>query len=336
MKRVRLMTVTGGYSDFTPEEVIARAMHEFIGWRCSAGIKGLFIDWDGYIHRGTCQVGLTAPLGNIATGFAIPTDWMTCNKRYCVCNLEITLPKSRTVDGESLAMTAGRDEVTALESAEVVAVTSSIPFDRDGKYVMWALGRRCNYDCSYCDDVAHDAKSPYAPRDQLFAAVDTLHRDFARGEVIRYAFSGGEPTLNPAFLDLVRNLAEHGHIVGTTTNGSRTPAYYAELFGLSHINFSVHFEYAREARLLETARALLDRRRREPGLAERIVGYQLMIVPGGLERAEAFAELLRSLDGGGAELHIAFVPVRERNSNLLMRYGDEELERIQALNHGVR
>jgi uncharacterized radical SAM superfamily Fe-S cluster-containing enzyme len=223
VKQVRLVTRSGGYCDLTPEEVIARSMHELIGWRCSAGVRGLFIDWDGNVHRGTCQVGLSAPLGSIADGFLVPTEWMTCNKRYCVCNLELTLPKSRS--DEEAPLTAADRQVEQhddVDGGSVVAMTSSIRFDRDSKYVMWALGRRCNYQCSYCDDVAHDTKSPYVPREQLFAAVDLLHRDFARGEIIRYAFSGGEPTLNPAFLDLARHLTAQGHIVGTTTNGSRT------------------------------------------------------------------------------------------------------------------
>lgn len=332
MKQVRLITATGDYSDFTPEEVIARSMHEFIGWRCSAGLRGLFIDWDGNVHRGTCQVGMSEPLGTLASGFTIPIEWMTCNKRHCVCNLEITLPKARTIAIEELARGAGLRAVDDIAIDSAVAATSSIGFDRESKYVMWALGRRCNYDCSYCDDVAHDMKSPHTSREHLFAAVDTLHREFARGEIIRYAFSGGEPTLNPAFLDLVRHLAAQGHVVGTTTNGSRTAEYYRDLFTVSHINFSVHFEYVREERLVESTRALVELRRSDDRLRDRWLGFQLMVPPGVLPRAQSLGERIRALIDGVANTSVAFVPVRQRNTNDLMSYPGDELIQLERAN----
>ena len=74
--------------------------------------------------------------------------------------------------------------------------------------VTWDLGRRCNYDCSYCPSHRHDNFSPHASLETLKANVDFLykyidlymnHRHFKETSI---SFTGGEPTVNPNFIHL--------------------------------------------------------------------------------------------------------------------------------------
>jgi len=78
--------------------------------------------------------------------------------------------------------------------------------------VTWDLGRRCNYDCSYCPAHRHDNFSRHASLDELkasaefmFEYVDTYmqYRTFKSASV---SFTGGEPTVNPNFLEFVTYL----------------------------------------------------------------------------------------------------------------------------------
>ena len=78
--------------------------------------------------------------------------------------------------------------------------------------VTWDLGRRCNYDCTYCPVTRHDNFSPHATLDELKANTDFLyeyidtymqHRQFKRTSI---GFTGGEPTVNPNFIPFMQYL----------------------------------------------------------------------------------------------------------------------------------
>jgi sulfatase maturation enzyme AslB (radical SAM superfamily) len=80
--------------------------------------------------------------------------------------------------------------------------------------VTWDLGRRCNYDCSYCPAHRHDNFSPHASLDELksntdflFEYIDTYmqYRNFKNSSI---SFTGGEPTVNPNFIPFIQYLKE--------------------------------------------------------------------------------------------------------------------------------
>ena len=80
--------------------------------------------------------------------------------------------------------------------------------------VTWDLGRRCNYDCSYCPVHRHDNFSPHASLEELknntdflFEYIDTYmeYRDY---KVASVSFTGGEPTVNPNFIPFIKYLKE--------------------------------------------------------------------------------------------------------------------------------
>ena len=114
-------------------------------------------------------------------------------------------------------------------------VTSA--YDHQNKIkVEWNLGKRCNYDCSYCPSVIHDNTSPHTGIAILKSAVDKLPNN------ARISFTGGEPTVHPNFEELIQYCV-HKDIkwINVTTNGTRSPMYYFRL-PVNHIVFSLHFE----------------------------------------------------------------------------------------------
>jgi MoaA/NifB/PqqE/SkfB family radical SAM enzyme len=84
------------------------------------------------------------------------------------------------------------------------------PVNFDPFLITWDLGRRCNYDCSYCPSHRHDNSSPHASLEELKSTTDflfqyiTLISDHRINKDFHVSFTGGEPTVNPNFINFAR------------------------------------------------------------------------------------------------------------------------------------
>lgn len=130
---------------------------------------------------------------------------------------------------------------------------------KDAFSVDWYIGKRCNFDCSYCPEDIHDNDSPHLHWKNMKKFVDKL--DNNKGKNIIYSLTGGEPTLNPSLIKLCQYLKRNLKVpeVTVTTNGSMPKNYYLELFeNVDQIVFSLHFEYAlsMQEQLIESIIAL--------------------------------------------------------------------------------
>lgn len=108
--------------------------------------------------------------------------------------------------------------------------------------VMWNIGKRCNYDCTYCPSEIHDLTTPHTDIEILKSTVDILSNN---DKPVRIMFTGGEPTVHPNFKELLeyikfKNIAW----VSVTSNGTKSAKWYVENEYLwNHFLFSLHFEY---------------------------------------------------------------------------------------------
>jgi MoaA/NifB/PqqE/SkfB family radical SAM enzyme len=118
-------------------------------------------------------------------------------------------------------------------------VTSRWPHQSSVK-IEWNLGKRCNYDCSYCPSAIHDNFSPHTDIEILKATVNKL---MTLDKPVRLSFTGGEPCVNPKFAELVRYCKHVGvSWISVTTNGTMPYEFYAAL-PVDQIVFSIHLEY---------------------------------------------------------------------------------------------
>jgi MoaA/NifB/PqqE/SkfB family radical SAM enzyme len=103
----------------------------------------------------------------------------------------------------------------------------------------------CNYRCQICDFW----KPAWRAKPRLSAADATVISDkLAQIGPQIVSIGGGEPTLHPELVDLVRALARH-HFPVMITNGSRiTPPLARELFHAGMVEISVSVDYADAAR----------------------------------------------------------------------------------------
>jgi MoaA/NifB/PqqE/SkfB family radical SAM enzyme len=96
--------------------------------------------------------------------------------------------------------------------------------------ISWDIGRRCNFDCSYCGPEHHNNTSPHADLKTLiktfefakqWAKIYNSHRS-VKPEAIEMNFTGGEPTNNPNFWDLIHHIKQDDETywLGLTTNGT--------------------------------------------------------------------------------------------------------------------
>jgi MoaA/NifB/PqqE/SkfB family radical SAM enzyme len=150
---------------------------------------------------------------------------------------------------------------------KVFAIT---PVNADPFIVTWDLGRRCNFDCSYCPAHRHDNFSPHATLDDLKNTTDDVFEyiklisRYRINKDFHISFTGGEPTVNPAFTDFskfVRNEYEQTYKndfdlkLSLTTNGAMSEQMaQAVIENFDYVTVSYHAE-AKEA----NKRNIIDR-----------------------------------------------------------------------------
>lgn len=127
-------------------------------------------------------------------------------------------------------------------------VASYFKFNPTGAFsVDWYIGKRCNFSCSYCVDYLHDNHSPHVPLENMKILADAIIDK--HGHNVYWSLTGGEPTINPKFMDLckyIKNERGARHI-SLTTNGSRTAKYLKELYQyIDGITLSFHFEHLQD------------------------------------------------------------------------------------------
>lgn len=94
--------------------------------------------------------------------------------------------------------------------------------------VTWDLGRRCNYDCSYCEASRHDLVSPHHTLDEFtktFEFIKSWTELYNSKRQLKshtnINFTGGEPTVNPSFWNLVKHINKDQNFhLSLTTNGA--------------------------------------------------------------------------------------------------------------------
>lgn len=131
--------------------------------------------------------------------------------------------------------------VSSLESPE-----HAIKKDPKILTVTWFLGKRCNFDCSYCASYTHDNYSPHIKKERAFHFLDQLEVYSKEKEKhIKLCITGGEPFVHPDFLEILKYAKQKSKITQllVVTNGSLPlPMYQKSSEYLSNITISLHLE----------------------------------------------------------------------------------------------
>jgi len=162
--------------------------------------------------------------------------------------------------------------------------------------VVWNLGKRCNYDCSYCTPHIHDAVSPHIELDHVRSTVQCIDREMSsRGKKANYSFTGGEPFLHPAIEEILRTVStapgSDSSNLSVVTNGSLPlPIYQRCMPYVTNLTVSLHFEriQAEIDRAITTLITLADQ------WPDRFFSVTVMFLPGTADRVLAAKQRLES------------------------------------------
>ena len=194
--------------------------------------------------------------------------------------------------------------------------------------VEWNLGKRCNYDCTYCPAEIHDNFSKHTDIKILKNAVDDLVASMPDLRTkVRISFTGGEPCVHPKFLELLDYARPKVSWLNVTTNGTRTAKYYTHLLDnlVDHLVFSLHFEYDYQKVLKSILRAA-------QGSQNKNILVHVMMLPG---RLNDVRDVCRHLSE--EQIKFALRPIRWTKTHDIFedmnRYSPEELEFLKLENH---
>ena len=118
--------------------------------------------------------------------------------------------------------------------------------------VYWVLTDFCNFKCNYCPDFLHNGdfatgkQQGFPSYSDIVVFMDKLKALASAGTHVNLQFGGGEPTLHPNFLDIIKYMnAENVHL-GVTTNGSRNDEWWSEALPfLDNVTISLHPEFTK-------------------------------------------------------------------------------------------
>lgn len=110
----------------------------------------------------------------------------------------------------------------------------------------WMLGKRCNYDCSYCAEPWHDNYSPHISKEKFFNFLDQLETHVrSKGKKFKINITGGEPFVHPDFLEILQYIKSKDTLTQLVvcTNGSLPLEIYQKSAEyITNLTVSLHLE----------------------------------------------------------------------------------------------
>jgi len=159
----------------------------------------------------------------------------------------------------------------------------------------WFIGKRCNYDCSYCSSYTHDNYSPHINREKAFNFLDQLEKYAIEQEKnFKLQITGGEPFVHPHFIEILKYAKSKNKITQllVTTNGSLPyDVYKIASEYLTNITISLHLEQT-DSIIDTTIKKIIDLN----DIKTWFLNVNLMALPGKFKILESIIEKFNSND----------------------------------------
>lgn len=321
----------------TGEDCRVRNLNQWKGWRCAVGIRSLHVEFDGDVYNASCREG--ARRGNIYDeNFKLainPAKWLTCSQNACTCVPDMYVPKVRA-DREIPADISKFKQFVARGRLQEETLNPDMvfsPYALEAKILIWEIGRRCNYNCSYCYPNSHSLTEKHKSLETLLPAMDRLEKYFLRQEPGHFILLGGEPTIHPSYLEFLRYILSKNseHRLLTVTNGSRSAEFYAELFQLSALSFSAHLEYLANAsvyaKFLKNIATCVRLKQSEQVPADRDLQVRVMLKPGGTELASRLKADIQNIPYAAENVRLLVDLLHQSDERVVLNtYTAEELQ----------
>ena len=94
--------------------------------------------------------------------------------------------------------------------------------------VEWMIGNTCNFDCSFCHSDFKSGNKRFFDLLIYQSVIDKVIEE-SKERKVWFKITGGEPTLFPKLIELMKYIKSKGQFTYLITNGSRTMRYWKEL-----------------------------------------------------------------------------------------------------------
>ncbi len=147
--------------------------------------------------------------------------------------------------------------IETIPSDSLLKLEHENPLHSETIVVNWCITTRCNYRCLYCSNDLNGGQFPGVDLDTCRRFVDRLLEHYAGrlGKKVFIELTGGEATLYPGLLELLRHIKNQGGNCGLISNGSLRLEKWDEVVPLlDHLCLSFHPRQSRPSHFLELAR----------------------------------------------------------------------------------
>ena len=186
-------------------------------------------------------------------------------------------------------------------------------------FVTWSLHNFCNFRCEYCPSNLNNGTTKNINFEKVKKFYFKLKQIVGSKKII-FAFSGGEPTLHPEFVDIIKFLSDNECEICMTTNGSRGIEWWkqAEPY-IDHMVISYHPRWTKKDKLKEDIDFLSE---------TCWINLDLMMIP---EYWDAILKVGETFKGY-KNVAVTYLPIQQdfgTKSKGLINYSPEQLNFLQ-------
>jgi len=189
----------------------------------------------------------------------------------------------------------------------------SINRSNDQLSIDWSIGKKCNFDCSFCVDNVHDNFSKPLKFEVFKKALLKIKKAYPEKK-LEISLDGGEPFLNPDILKIVKFCKDQEVRVGTTSNGSAKLDLLRDVYKyLDYLIISLHQEFYSES----IKNKIIELNKMSKTL-NKFFRVNLMILPGYIDKIK---EDLKFLNGNNIPYIMRKVrPLTYKKSTFILPY----------------
>ena len=183
-------------------------------------------------------------------------------------------------------------------------------------FVTWSLHNFCNFRCEYCPPNLNNGTTKNISLEDVVKFYNALKEKVPNKKIV-FAFSGGEPTLHPQFIDIVKFLSDNGCEISMTTNGSRGLDWWkkAEPY-IDHMVISYHPGWTKPQKLKDNIDFLTQ---------TSWINLDLMMNPKHWDEILQLGESFKDRPN----IAVTYLPIQKdfgNGANGLIDYSEEQLE----------
>lgn len=299
--------------------VIKTQGNNFEGWKCYSGFDFLWINRQGDVYGNVCKQ--SGKYGNLFDNVTLPSEPIVCPVKSCYCASDIEIPKTKNT-----ALSIVDKNVPVVES--IGKLDEVIGIEKLGDNALfsinWNIGKRCNYDCSYCPSTVHDNHSPHLTFEDFKKGFDIIYPQIKLPRV-KVTFTGGEPTINPEYKDIVSYCVSKGNVsVHTNTNGTANADKLLWLTEQGGTHISVHQEFTNLNKLYDKLKYIADKKTPQSTCI-----LKMMLMPGSDSNVIDFVTKVKDINASNFYINVEPL-VDKSNNNKMYEYTDQELKFIRT------